>query len=438
MADKNGNNTSSSVITSTITAKSPTRPPISESDGKGGKRGSGSSFALLPLTHRVGGHVRMFRLANGAICKALTNKEREFYEDVEQKPEFRPFVPCYMGVIVISDDQQNGPKIILERDKRRLKQFTPPPTMRPIRRSTTVMLSSDSSDTDVLPIYRSGHPPYHNAMDPAAASRRPRPGRRRSCCQRAVSCPAVLRTEKVDIRRPHPATQQQQQQQSEDDQQQGIINSSLSDQDTHEFIVMEDLTFEMERPCVLDLKMGTRQHGVYAAEAKMKSQTAKCEHSTSKSLGVRMCGMQVYRGSTGKCQTQDKYVGRELDADGFRDTLHSFLSDGTRLLVEYIPDLISKIWQLQRIIKSMHGYRFFGSSLLIIYDGADTTKPVDLRLIDFAHCVTKQELLQNRARMTCPPEQPIDQPDHGYLKGLMTLMHMLQNIATRHFNSSPY
>lgn len=49
--------------------------------------------------------------------------------------------------------------------------------------------------------------------------------------------------------------------------------------------------------------------------------------------------------------------------------LASFLHDGEGLLVYHIPVILRKIYALARIVNRLKGYRFYGCSLLMIYDG---------------------------------------------------------------------
>ena len=60
-----------------------------------------------------------------------------------------------------------------------------------------------------------------------------------------------------------------------------------------DYIVLENLTARYRFPCILDLKVGTRQHGDDATEEKKIRHTKICTDSTSLSLGVRLCGAQV-------------------------------------------------------------------------------------------------------------------------------------------------
>jgi len=231
-----------------------------------------------------------------------------------------------------------------------------------------------------------------------------------------------------------------------------LRNSDGSSSVVTDYIVLENLTIGYKKPCVLDLKMGTRMYGDFATEAKIQSQSRKSLKSTSAKLGVRFCGSQRFSVTKNNFEKLDKYVGRKATETEFKELLANFFFNNGFLRTDIISKVISEIHKMRMHLRRLDGYRFYSSSLLIIYEGKQVVKqlqtsmsleddeancqdsldsdtlyfcksvissPIKVKIIDFANASIPAELTNNIYHKG---------QDGGFLMGLENLQEILEGL----------
>ncbi|KAG2762750.1 hypothetical protein JG687_00001476 [Phytophthora cactorum] len=333
---------------------------------------------LYLYNHQAGGHTAFLRTGGGSVCKPVVALELQFYEALApQFSQLRPFVPQFLGKVKV--------------------QLT-----------TTI---PNKSLTSTSP--QSSTAPPTEPLTTPKKMRKGSFGKKRRLGKCSASSSMAPPTSQGGY-----SAKLWQQERAKKNKRKGDNGVALIRADSgsmKDYLVLGDLTRNFRRPCVLDIKMGTRQHGEDASPAKVISHTAKCATTTSLALGLRLCGMQIYDEHDGTYTVWDKTWGRQLKPDDIEPALETYLTSGSAIRWDALEELLSKIRQLKNIMAETTGLRCWGSSLLLIYEG-DRPPNADVRLIDFAHCQMSSSL---------------DTPDEGMLLGLTNIDYYLSNIASR-------
>jgi len=301
--------------------------------------GTALLWGLEPFIHQVGGHSPLFCLDSGTVCKPYEEREHNFYSSMPDC--LQAFTPQFKGSMQVYITEDQDGYITLRGfppnsycNKHRQTGSHSKPKMR-LKRCGSIEIErevGDSCDQYFTDERVKGEKLYN----PWALK-----------CHRD-------NLKKVGIhllKAPSP---------------------TLDSPACQQYILLENLTCKLRHPCVLDLKVGTRQYGDGASASKKLSKNAKVASTTSGLLGLRLGGMQVYQVSLGRYICRTKNYGRSLSAEGLKSALRQFFCNGLLVRTDIIQALLVKLSKLKKLLSGLDSYRFYTSSLLVTYDGSSS------------------------------------------------------------------
>lgn len=223
----------------------------------------------------------------------------------------------------------------------------------------------------------------------------------------------------------------------------GVVPGEKNGTVKQEFLKLENITKNLSRPCILDIKMGRRTYDPEASPEKIALEIAKFPPVMQ--LGYQFSGMLKYDPEKKKMKKFDKYFCKKLTEDTMTiDGLGEFFRQGKHYRKDYIKTVIEKLQRIDDWFSKQRRYAFYASSLLIVYN-ASVDHPrcspdsqindqqesistedschdnsnndnhdrsyVDVRMIDFTHVFPSE-----------------NEKDENYIFGLQNLIEHLQSL----------
>ena len=184
-----------------------------------------------------------------------------------------------------------------------------------------------------------------------------------------------------------------------------------------EYIILEDLTRKYSKPCIIDVKMGTRSFEPDATDEKKLNEAGKYPQQAD--FGLRIVAIRVYNPSNANADDSgyvyySKHYGRSLSSRcKLKEAFRAFV--GVHGTGEPISNVLKQLEEIKAWFLKNDSFCFYSSSVIIVYEGDDKCKessPPIVKMIDFAR-VRRQR-----------------GGDEGYLLGLNTLVTLLHEIAS--------
>ena len=114
--------------------------------------------------------------------------------------------------------------------------------------------------------------------------------------------------------------------------------------------MLDNVIASYKLPCILDLKMGTQIWYPGDSEGKKRRHEEKSSRTTSKSMGLRLQGLQLYNSSKSSWSYKNKYHGRDFDNQKLIETVQKFINEAPQPIRNNIAQVIKiKLYELRLV-----------------------------------------------------------------------------------------